>query len=448
MRPRHARTLTLMSLVAGAAAVGAGWLGARASGATEPPPGLAAGHPPFAADVEGRTADIAFFERRAREDPESAEDRAELAALYLQRARETGDYEDLRRAEGTARQSLALRTAHNGKTFLTLASALLAQHRFEEARAVAEDLGRGDSTVDSYRALLGETQLELGDYDAARATFAPLDPLVAPLSVAPRLARWAELTGRPGAARRILYAALRDAERRPELPREQLAWFRYRVGDLELRAGRLAAAERVLSDGLATEPNDFRLLSAMARLAALRHDARAAVEYGERAIALLLDPATLGVIADAYAALGDSARAGEYARTMEVAVAGQPGPYHRAWSLFLLDHGQRLPTVLVKAEEEIATRRDVYGYDLLGWALHRAGRDAEARRAMAQALRLGTQDAFLFYHAGMIERALGNDLAARRDLERALEINPFFHPKQPAAARATLDSLRQEHAAS
>jgi len=408
---------------------------------------MTAEHGPFAADVEERTADIAFFARRADEDPESAEDRAQLAALYLQRGRETGEDADFRRAEETARRSLALRTSHNGKTFVTLASALLAQHRFQEARQVAEELVRGDPDIESYRALLGETQLELGDYDAARATFASLDPLVAPLSVAPRLARWAELSGRPDVARRILTNALADAGRRPELPAEQAAWFHYRLGDLELRAGRLTAAERALAGGLAVEPNDRRLLGAMARLEAVRGRPQRAVEYGERAIAVVLDPATLGVIGEAYAALGDTAKAREYFRAMEVAVAGQAGPYHRAWSLFLLDHGERVPEVLAKVRAEIATRRDVYGYDLLAWALHLAGRDAEAREASRQALRLGTPDALLFYHAGMIERALGDRPAARRYLERALAVNPYFHPTQPALARATLDSLRREVAA-
>ena len=91
---------------------------------------------------------------------------------------------------------------------------------------------------------------------------------------------------------------------------------------------------------------------------------------------------------------------------------------------------------------EIETRRDIYGYDLLAWALHRSRRDAEGIPVMAQALALGTRDAMLFYHAGMIERALGRDEQARTHLERALQANPYWHPFQPAEARAVLDSLQ------
>ncbi|CAN5389179.1 hypothetical protein BH23GEM4_BH23GEM4_22310 [soil metagenome] len=65
----------------------------------------------------------------------------------------------------------------------------------------------------------------------------------------------------------------------------------------------------------------------------------------------------------------------------------------------------------------------------------------EARRAMQRALRLGTDDALLFYHAGMIDHALGADERAARELRRALELNPRFHPTHPATARKVLDSL-------
>ena len=71
-----------------------------------------------------------------------------------------------------------------------------------------------------------------------------------------------------------------------------------------------------------------------------------------------------------------------------------------------------------KAREEIAARQDIYGWDLLAWALHQNGRDGEAAPAMARALALGTRDAMLFYHAGMIERALGDRDAARRTSHR------------------------------
>src|SRR5712692_5372497 len=186
------------------------------------------------AELERRDADVAFYERRVRADPIGARDRARLAALYLQRARETGDYGDYRRAEALARRSVALRISHNAATYSLLATALLAQHRFLEALEAARALAARDPENVSARALVAEIELELGRYDAARATFASLWPKRHELAVAPRLARWAEISGDTGLARRLLAGALTEALRRPDLPREQLAWFYLRVGDQAL----------------------------------------------------------------------------------------------------------------------------------------------------------------------------------------------------------------------
>jgi tetratricopeptide (TPR) repeat protein len=433
-----------LALVAAAVVAGGGsWWNVRRLAAMERATSAEAASA-TAAELGVRTADIGFFEARAARDPESAADRTRLAALYMQRARETSDDQDYLRAEQTARASLALRTQRNGAASVVLASALLAQHRFAEARDVARQLVAEVPDVDAYRALLGETSQELGDYAAAQKAFDGISGAGRrSLTIAPRLARWAEIRGDTAGAREIMRRAVDEMGERRDVPREQAAWFHLRLADVYLRQGRERGAERELRDGLAINPADHRLLAAMARLAAVRHDWREAIRYGDSAIAITLDPATLGVVSDAHAALGDTAKAAEYFAAMEVAVGQETGAYHRAWSLFLLDHGRRVPEVLAAAQAELAGRRDVYGYDLFAWALYKSGRASEAREPMRLALAQGTQDAMLFYHAGMIARAAGDPAAARDYLQRALAIAPAFDHAAPAIARAALDSLRR-----
>ena len=386
--------------------------------------------------VEGRTAprardeaairdhDIAFYRARVGGDPRGATARAQLARLSLQRARQTGDHADLVRAEEAARRSVQLRGDRNGAGFAILASSLMGQHRFGEALGVAERLVALDGGSTAGRAMLGEIQLELGRYDEAARTFGTLamhrfDPVVAP-----RYARWEELRGRPESARQLLRKA-RDAVRKLHgTPAEQLAWFQLRLGDLALRHGRFDEAGAELKAGLAAAPEDYQLLGAMARLELARERPGAAAAYGERAVARVLDPMTLGVLYDAHVASGDSASAEQYGKAMELAVLAQPGSMHRAWGMFLLDHGRAADTVLARAQAEILSRQDIYGWDLLAWALHHAGRDAEARQAMTRALALGTRDAGLHGHAGAISLALGDSAAAGRHFGEARAINP------------------------
>jgi len=397
--------------------------------------------PGIHSDSDIREQDIAFYQTRVEHDRYGATDRAQLSRLYLARARESGDPGDLLRAERSARSSLALRRGRNGTALAVLASSLLGQHRFPEALETADRLLTLDSTSVAARGLVGEIQLELGRYDEARRTFGMLAMRRGDPAVAPRYARWLEVTGQPLEARRLLQEARDAAVRTHGMPDEQIAWFQLRLGELAMRQGHLQEAGREFKRGLSLRPRDYRLLGAMARLELTSGRARTAIDYGERAIGLALDPVTLGVLHDAYESLGERPQAEQYARAMELAVLSQPGPLHRAWSMFLLDHERDIPRVLARAEEEIRTRHDVYGWDLLGWALHHAGREAEARDASTRALALGTRDAVLHYHAGLIQLALADTVGATRHLEEALAINPNWHPTQPRAVRALLDSL-------
>jgi tetratricopeptide (TPR) repeat protein len=368
--------------------------------------------------------DIEFYNQRADRDPTGATDLARLGGLYLQRSRGTGDPSDALRAEAAARRSIRNRDSRNDAAAQVLSASLLAQHRFDEALAIARMFRDRNPDVPSLRAAVGEIQMELGQYDSARVSFDSFGGSAHDLSVAPRLARWAEIEGRTGEARWLMRTALRTALATPNLPREQVAWFWLRNGDLDLRSGKYARADSEYRAGLAAHPGDYRLLAATARLAAARHAWRDAITAGEQAIATSLDPATLGVLSDAYAATGDRAKSGEYARALDVAVLKQPGAYHRAWSLFLLDHHRHVAGVYHKVLVELRTRRDVYGYDLLAWALHAQGRDVEAKAAMAHALAQGTRDAQLFCHAAVIERALGDETAASELFARARALQP------------------------
>lgn len=395
----------------------------------------------FPSESEVREMDIAFYKGRAERDPTGATDLAQLASLYLQRSRETGDPGDAIKAEKASRRSLRNRTSRNDKAAQILASSLLSQHRFADALVVARALSARNPDVPALRAAVGEIEMELGDYGAARESFRLVGADVNDLSVVPRLARWAEIEGRPEEAEQLLRLSLGQALRQPGLPREQVAWFWLRLGDVALRSGQADTAESAYKRGLARHPGDYRILAALAHLSAVRHQWKQAVSYGQDAIASSLDPATLGTLSDSYSAMGDTAESAEYARALDVAVLKQPGAYHRAWSLFLLDHNRHVAKVTRKVREELKTRRDVYGYDLLAWALYKQHRGVEAERAMAKALREGTVDALLFYHAGMIESSLGHSTAARAFLTRALAVNPYFQTGAPDSARAALATL-------
>jgi len=424
----------LVVILGGAAIVA---VAALASGPREAHPSPT----PTRADAEVRELDIAFYERRVAEDSFSAADRARLASLYLQRARETGSPQDFDRAESFAARSIAMRSAHNAETYGLLTTARLARHDFLGARKSARALFDADSANPSARAQLGEVELELGNYRRAAQLFASVARDVGKPTIAARVARWYEITGRSDRARTLLRHGARSLTQGMDVPREQVAWFHYRLGELEMRAGRFEVADSVLRHALAVFPDDYRALGALSRLSAMRGQWNAAVEYGAKAIAIQLDPSTLGTMSDAYSALGDSVQARSFADAMATSALSEPGSIHRAWGLFLLDHDRDVQRVLAGAQADLAIRTDVYAYDLVAWALYKSGRVVEAANAARAALAQGTEDPQLFYHAGMIAIAAGDSAEARALLTRAVALNPTFSPTQARVARAALATL-------
>lgn len=387
------------------------------------------------------TQEIAYFTERAERDPQGASDRATLAGLYLQRSRETGDFADYHNAEALARESIAIRSNRNSHAYRMLAAALLTQHRFAEARLAAEELVRLFPDEPAHRALLGEIQLELGDYAAARATFRSLRREHEHMAVAPRLARWAEMTGDRAGEEAALRLVATKALHRGDLPREQVAWFHLRLADHQVRHGQFDEAQETIEVGLAEEPNDFRLVALLARIEALKGNWRGALAHGQR-LGDAADLRTLALLGDAYAAIGDTARAEEQYRRLEASVAERPEPFNRQWSQFRVEHARNLPEMVTLLQQESDARPDVLGFELLAWAQYQSSNVPAARAAIMRALAIGTQEPTLLFRAGMIEKASGNTAAARKHLRRALEINPRFHHRYADAARTALADLR------
>ena len=106
----------------------------------------------------------------------------------------------------------------------------------------------------------------------------------------------------------------------------------------------------------------------------------------------------------------------------------------------------KLPLALELAKRELDNRRDVYTRDVYAWCLYRNGKLQDATQAIDAALSLGTNDALMFFHAGMIYRDLSDTSRSENYLSRCLAINSQFHVRYSKIAAQTLRDIREQRA--
>jgi predicted Zn-dependent protease len=127
--------------------------------------------------------------RPARPDDIIAQNR--LAEIYLQRLRETGDYEWLQRAGEAARRSLVSVPAEQNPTGLFMRGRVeFESHHFAAARDLASTLTKIEPGKSRGFALLGDAVLEFGDLDLAATAYGNMQKLKGdPIETETRLAR-------------------------------------------------------------------------------------------------------------------------------------------------------------------------------------------------------------------------------------------------------------------
>jgi tetratricopeptide (TPR) repeat protein len=445
--PSTRRRLTTAALLLASAALAASCSApASAPAAPAPPVPAAAPLPP---DADASEQAIRFLEDRVKSDPQDFIAYNKLVGYYMQRMRETGNLDYLNLASKAAHASLdSVPAEQNVGGLAALTQTEYASHEFAAARDHALRLRELDPGKLYPLHFLADALLELGDYDGAAGVFSEIQRrggnMEGSLNAETRLARLALLRGKPDEAEQHFTIALAAARALDPVPRETVAWCYWQLGETAFSVGKYDVAEQRYRDALTTFPDYYRAVASLGRVLAAKGDLQSAIGQYEAVVRRLPDPTYVAALGDLYKIAGrEKDAAAQYDLVEQIAHLSEVNGvlYNRNLALFYADHDMKPDLAYENARREYETRKDVYGADALAWAALKAGRVDEARTAIKEALRLGTRDAKLLYHAGMIARAAGDAATARENLRRALELSPQFDPLQAPVARQTLDSL-------
>jgi hypothetical protein len=406
---------------------------------------------PVSADYLDRDKTIAFWERAVREHHRGDMlSPSTLSALYLQRFRERGDIDDVTRAGHAAQASLRAQPYGNASAEVALGSALVALHRFKDALAVTRHIERYDPNDDAMRVREASVDLELGRYSQANAIIDDLGrrshAAVSANGTVPAdtlIARYDELTGHLSRARERFERVTAYGNAQYDAPAQQRAWFYFHDGELAFEAGDNDAAIADEGRALAVFPSYSEANRMLARVDCALHRWQDCLAAAKASAAVVPYPEVLGYEVDAQRALGDASAAAQtddLIQTIE-RIGNAQRVSDRLLAIYYSEHGEHLDDAYAIAHRELNVRDDVFTEDTLAWAAAMDSRWDEARTRSAKALRYGTENALLRYHAGIIALHFGDRAAAKARLAEALALNPQFHPFYADDARAQLASL-------
>ena len=388
---------------------------------------------------------IQTFQNKVKQNPKDAVSYTLLGELYIRQARETGDVAGYQRAELALDEALELLPGYS-PAGSTLASVYYAQHEFDQALDLAGQVYESNPKNTSALVIMGDAYLSLGNYQKAEEIYMQLGDAEATSPVLARLAYMEELHGNSEESLHLMRRAAGSAIN-SEGTRESVAWYLLRVADVYFNQGEINEAGAYYEAALRVFDNYHLALAGLGKVRAAEEKYDEAIAYYERAVNIIPQPDFIAALGDLYMVTGQPQDAQLQYETVEfigTLAAVNQQIYNRQLANFYSDHDLKLDKALDLALGELESRKDIYGYDAAAWAQYKNGNFREAEELMEKAMALGTRDAMLFYHAGMIARALGDNQNARNLLQQALTINPHFSILHSYEARQAMNALQAQ----
>ena len=368
---------------------------------------------------------IATLESAVATRPDDGRSWQKLGAAYAQKLVQSANpaYGDLsRRALDRADELLADDIA----TVVSRAQLALTLHQFVDARALGLRAQQLSKTNNDSLVVLVDANTELGRYDDAATELQELLDRKPGLAALSRVSYLRELHGDVDGA----LIALRQAESAAlGASAFDLATVEAIRGDLLYNHGRLDDALTAYDDALKRSPGQLVATAGRARVLVSRGDFSGATTE-LTPVADVLPTATiealLGDIATLDGRTADAQRAFALVRATTALQKASGAVVDLEAALFEADHGGDPKVVLDLATRAYSERPSIHGADAVAWARYRVGDIQGASASVEEALRLGTRDASLLFHAAAIHTAAGDLARGRRELSEAFAINPAF----------------------
>lgn len=386
---------------------------------------------------------VEYYRSVIQNNPNDPKPHVELAQLYIQEARITAlHHEYFPRAEELLKRALDLDPS-NFNALITRASMYATLHRFEEAVPLAERALRINPYSAFAYGVLMDTQVEMGEYDAAVETCDKMLAIRPDLRSYARASYMRELHGDLSGA----IAAMHMAADAGVTGHENRAWALYNLGKLYFSAGKPDTASFIFKGILDERPSYAYAMAGLATIHASKKEYAEAIRLLEEAYRVTADHIFMEELAELYGVNKQASRASE---TIEFVLREFEDHQAEGWNIdkeyamFCANHNINLNEALDRAAREYRRRpENIEALDVYAWTLFKNGRVAEAIPYTEKALRLGTLNAGMRFRAGLIHEAAGNRRKALELVQQALGESLFINVLYADEAQRALQRLTQ-----
>ncbi len=385
---------------------------------------------------------LQFLETRAAGDPLDVFSLNSIALAHIQRARETGDVAELGLAGVALERSVKIRTNDNYEGIALLGGLSVTKHDFARGLELAQQAIPQKPKQAYAFGVLGDAYMGLGRYEEADAAYEQMVTIEPDLPAFGRRALLFQTRGNIDEAEK----SWKDAVQRADgdgVP-EHAAWGNAQLANLYFSVGRVDEAGQHYERSLGIFPTYVHALAGIGRVAAANGDLPSAIDYYTRAINTVPLPEYVTALGDVYAASGDQKQAQaqyDLIAAIEQLYNANGINLDLQIGLFNADHGRNVAATVDRAKRAFAEQPSIQAADVLAWVQYKAGNASDARATIEQALRRGTQDPFILFHAGMIYKDSGDAAKAKEYLGRVVGQAPHFSVLYAVVAKEALAGL-------
>jgi len=370
---------------------------------------------------------------KLRKNPDDIKLKIQLAQGYIQEARITGDYTYYDEACIKLMNSVLKKEPNNFEALVTLATAYLSQHHFQEGLEVGLRAKKINPHAAFAYGVLTDAYIEMGKYDSAIVMVDSMCAIRPDLTSYSRISYLREIYGDIPGSIEAMNSALNAG-----IPRmEQTEWVRVYLGRLYEMSGKTDTAEYYYQTANLMRPNYANAIAGLGRIARQKKDYPLAIKYFEQAGSLVTDYSFGDELIDLYKLNKQPGKADSMAQEVIKLLNSHantndkdPDAGHYAdkeLAYVYLKIGEN-DLAMKHAEAEYKRRPDnIDVNEMMAWVSYNDGEGNKCMPFIEKALRTGSKNPVLLCRAGLIYYKNNQPEKGRAFLQQAVSMNPYLN---------------------